>query len=110
MEYKFKDLIIKSNFDIFNVKFIQFYTDFFELYYEKDNKFYQFYVYQSNEITTIPTIIFTKYSAYQTMIQDYKSKLNFFEFIDYVASTNYNKKLFNTIKDKLSNDYVEYLL
>ena len=111
-KYNFKDLIIKSEFDIFDVNFIKFHTYSYdlELYYEKDGKFYQFYVYKSNEITTIPTIIFTKYSAYQTMIQDYKSKLNFFEFIDYVASTNYNKKLFNTIKDKLSNDYVEYLL
>ena len=113
MKYNFKDLIIESDFDIFNVNFIEFYTYSYdlELYYEKDGKFYQFYVYEpESEDNKITRIVFTKYNAYQTMIQDYKSKLNFFEFIDYAVSTKYNKKLFNTIKDKLRNDYVEYLL
>lgn len=114
MKYNFKDLIIESEFDIFDVKFIEFYGDFFELYYEKDGKFYQFYVYESEseDDETIKTtrVVFKKYSAYQNMITNYKSKLNFFEFIEYISHKNYNKKLFNTIKDKLRNDYVEFLI
>lgn len=107
MEYKFKDLIIKSNFDIFNVKFIQFYADFFELYYENNNKFYQFYVYLSEQ----DEILFKAITdTYYRRIGDLKSKLNFFEFIEYISTTNYNKTIFNRIKDKLSNDYVEFLV
>ena len=111
MKYNFKDLIIESEFDIFDVKFIEFYGDFFELYFEKDNKFYQFYVYEpeSEDDKTIK-VVFKKYSAYQNMINDYKSKLNFFEFIEYISHKNYNKKLFNKIKDKLRDNYVEFLI
>lgn len=48
MNYHFKELNIISNFDIFNVKFIQFYTDFFELYYEKITNFINFmFIYQN---------------------------------------------------------------
>lgn len=114
MEYKFKDLIIKSNFDIFNVNYFDYENDrpepfeFFDLYYENNKKYYRFKVYltEQNEIKFV-----SNPNIYESMIFNYSNKkLNFFEFVDCMSIKYYKKDIFNQIKDKLRNDYVEYLL
>ena len=111
--YDYKELNIISDFDIFNVNFIKFNSDFFDLYYEKDNKFYQFYIYLSDE-NEIPIIVFKNYTAYRDIsIYNCKSKLNFFEFLNCLPKSNYDKKFFNQlkkIKDNLKDNYVEYMI
>lgn len=114
MDYHFKELNIISNFDIFNVNYFDYENDrpepfeFFDLYYENNKKYHRFKVYltEQNEIKFV-----SNPNIYESMIFNYSNKkLNFFEFVDCMSIKYYKKDIFKQIKDKLRNDYVEYLL
>lgn len=81
----------------------------FLIYIMKNNKkYHRFKVYltEQNEIKFV-----SNPNIYESMIFNYSNKkLNFFEFVDCMSIKYYKKDIFNRIKDKLSNDYVEFLI